>query len=499
MSSSDAGSEPFAEETPPGLTEEERGVYQTLYQVREDRKNLRSPKHVPRVVVITDIAKDYDDLVAMILLKELHRLGLIKLLGFVVNLQPTQTRSKYARGALDTLGLLDMPVAWGEKATDANDVAPYEFESEFGSDHCTFLPLDEQKTSKDPDVIESGIKFMEKIVSDSTFNDITFLLISSLSDMATLVQRTQARYRMRQSDSDSDGENESELLTELMENPSTRLNLQTLDKMKGRKQGTLAKYIRRVVLQGGFTSTFDPDTQEYNVENDQSANNKTDSASAQFVHKFLAVNDVPAIVYNKWAASACGFPQKLFADLRDTGHILDHHLYERQEVQDLKYYEDARLPETRFQGKTQEDFLKTKTNWYELHPEGDVTPIPVEKEVLQYVKIILYDVLAALDTAGKDVRDALEVLEPATGRGKNGNHLGWDGAVGPSEDYPIEFHWYWQLRVHNHEVVGGPQEDLSLDASANVPKMQLAICALLKGALTNAVAEGHGLVEDYKD
>jgi hypothetical protein len=32
----------------------------------------------PEIVVITDLAKDYDDLSAMIVLKELHRIGLSK-------------------------------------------------------------------------------------------------------------------------------------------------------------------------------------------------------------------------------------------------------------------------------------------------------------------------------------------------------------------------------------------------------------------------------------
>lgn len=60
-------------EIPTGLDASEIEVYKTLLGVRE-----RRTKPPPDVFVITDIAKDYDDLVAMILLKELQRLGLIR-------------------------------------------------------------------------------------------------------------------------------------------------------------------------------------------------------------------------------------------------------------------------------------------------------------------------------------------------------------------------------------------------------------------------------------
>jgi hypothetical protein len=65
------------------------------------------------VVVITDVAKDYDDLAAIVVLKELHRLGYVRLEAFIVNLKPARKRAIYLRAALDSLGLQDIPVGVG--------------------------------------------------------------------------------------------------------------------------------------------------------------------------------------------------------------------------------------------------------------------------------------------------------------------------------------------------------------------------------------------------
>lgn len=67
--------EPGAPKIPHGLSDEEILVYRRLIRVKRDRE---ADTHPPEVVVITDLAKDYDDLSAMIVLKELHRLGLSK-------------------------------------------------------------------------------------------------------------------------------------------------------------------------------------------------------------------------------------------------------------------------------------------------------------------------------------------------------------------------------------------------------------------------------------
>jgi hypothetical protein len=57
------------------------------------------------VVVITDLAKDYNDLVAIVMLKKLYRLGFVHLKAFIVNLEPQRKHAIYRQAALDSLGL----------------------------------------------------------------------------------------------------------------------------------------------------------------------------------------------------------------------------------------------------------------------------------------------------------------------------------------------------------------------------------------------------------
>jgi hypothetical protein len=56
-------------------------------------------------VVITDLAKDYDDLAVIIVLKELYRLRFMHLEAFIANLELSRKRAIYGRVALDSLGL----------------------------------------------------------------------------------------------------------------------------------------------------------------------------------------------------------------------------------------------------------------------------------------------------------------------------------------------------------------------------------------------------------
>ncbi|KAE8444112.1 hypothetical protein EG329_000894 [Mollisiaceae sp. DMI_Dod_QoI] len=63
---------------PDSLTREEREVCQDLLNIVKERRD-RGKQRRPRIITITDLAKDYDDLLTMMCLKELHRLEIIEL------------------------------------------------------------------------------------------------------------------------------------------------------------------------------------------------------------------------------------------------------------------------------------------------------------------------------------------------------------------------------------------------------------------------------------
>jgi hypothetical protein len=56
-------------------------------------------------VVIIDLVKDYNNLVVIVILKELYYLGFVYLEAFITNLELSYKRAIYRRVALDSLSL----------------------------------------------------------------------------------------------------------------------------------------------------------------------------------------------------------------------------------------------------------------------------------------------------------------------------------------------------------------------------------------------------------
>jgi hypothetical protein len=90
-------------------------------------------------MVITDLAKDYDDLAAIVVLKELYRLRFVYLEVFIANLELSRKRTIYRQVALDSLGFQDVPISIGTKASiTKHEEYKYKFDSLFMPDIETF-------------------------------------------------------------------------------------------------------------------------------------------------------------------------------------------------------------------------------------------------------------------------------------------------------------------------------------------------------------------------
>jgi inosine-uridine nucleoside N-ribohydrolase len=348
---------------PQGLSEKEISHYETLINVVKARPgpDIKKPKEQPRVVVITDLAKDYDDLAAMVVLKELHRLGVVKLLGFIANLMPAEKRTQFGRGALDSLGLESIPIAQGtsgfpEKARKKHDELAYEFD-------CDFMATDERI---DREFKGNGEDLLHQLCEEAvkTKQELTLVLISSLEDIYTF----------------------SSMYPDLLKTA-----------------------VSKIVLQGGYTVS--PNGK---LEPDESANNnRYDMEAAKYFHTFMQDNKIPSTVYTKVAAFATPLTSKLFAEMAETNHPLGKHLRKVQVEQDLSFYKTASNPdpELRFAPfMDQEWFLKNKTSWFDSEPPKS-TAYPEEQEVIPWLtKVIVYDALAALGASGLDALRALRVL-----------------------------------------------------------------------------------------
>ncbi|KAH6665245.1 hypothetical protein B0J14DRAFT_492795, partial [Halenospora varia] len=100
---------------PSGLITTKQEVYNILLSVPQAGKaNYRK---LLSVVVITDLAKDYNDLVVIVVLKELYCLGFVHLEAFIVNLEPSYKRAIYRQAALGSLSLYNVLIGVSTKAS----------------------------------------------------------------------------------------------------------------------------------------------------------------------------------------------------------------------------------------------------------------------------------------------------------------------------------------------------------------------------------------------
>ena len=346
------------------LSYKEQRLYDILLEFAQARKVNHVP--VPRVVVITDLAKDYDDLAAMVVLKELHRLGLIKLEAFIANFEPARKRALYGRGALDSLGLHDVPIGVGTKASTKDyEEYCYEFEAPFMPDEKTFTP-------NKKNFFEDGFELLDQVFDQAIEEDqkLICVLISSLTDIA------------------------------------------------GYTKAYLEKAVARVYMQGGYSIS----AKDIPTPWDDAANNMVDMPAAETFHKHL--ENIPSDVYTKVAAYETKIPASIFNDLGDMEHPIGKDLQSRYQRQGLQYYKTACGP-TPFNDITQQKFLDKFCGFYERHPPGTLTkngtplpedgtplPDPDTNEIIPYLtKGLLYDTLPALATGGDDLLAVLGVLD----------------------------------------------------------------------------------------
>jgi hypothetical protein len=344
--------------TPAGLSDVETEVYDELIEVLNNRAITgRKP---PRLVVITDLAKDYDDLMAMVMLAELQRLGLVELIAFVANLAPARNRARFGRGALDLLGLQEIPIAIGSKGSDKHHkVNDYEFKQ------CAFMADSHAAAG-----FEKGEDLLVRVFKEAVEENrkVTLVLISSLMDISQFAHKY------------------PDLLKEAVEHIS---------------------------VQGGMYR----DKGELKAD-DYAANNNFSPSHALHFTKYIQENNVPTTVYTKVAAFDTKIYSQFFAELAATGHPLGLHLRKTQLAQDVNFYTDTMDERTRFRPfMTQRWFLRNKSTWFnEGHSEDPaVEPYPHPEQVGPYLTVVVaYDALAALGAAGDDVLERLQVLKPDT-------------------------------------------------------------------------------------
>lgn len=402
---------------PNELTGEECSVYEAILEVVEERKSLSgdNKQRIPHIVIVTDLAKDYDDLLAMMVLKELHRLGVVHIEGFVANLMPSDKRALFGRGALDSLDYPDIPVAVGTIGDSKRMLDPHTHEF----DNTDRFMASEATKNTLPDGQELMREIFTRAVAEGF--GITILTISSLMDLAQFA------------------ENHGELLRNGLSN---------------------------VVLQGGYRIMNGKLTADFAAQN-----NKFDEEGSQAFHDYMQDNRIPSTSWTKVAAQAVPIYNTLFEYLERTDHPLGPYLRNVQVKQDLAFYNRACSDNPYAPYMTQDWYVKTKSTWFAAGHEPD-EPYPLGEDMIPYfTKVVAYDALAAVGSAGEDVLEKFGIIRPIVKR--------------KDVDDPT------------HRLVGIPavqetadQPGLPEEHNFDAHKMGLVITALLKGSILAVKPQG---------
>jgi hypothetical protein len=387
----------FRSKIPKDISPEDRCYYEKLIPVLKSRK----PSDKPRIVIITDIEQDYDDLMAIIFLSEMHRLGVVELAGFIANHQQALRRARFLRTIVYLLGLGHLEVALGTAGVEKTDgpqyarltaSAYYELKNETFDqmiwntkphrpgqkpDRSPEQILHDLKTQVDPpdaSPFRSGRELMDDLamqVDTEGKEPLTVLLISSMQDIA-----------------------------------------EYFDAHKN-EDAFFKQHFKKFVSQGGYYHVTAPDgtcTLEPNMDMN---NNFVHKTAAKVYTDSLVKYNLPSDAWSREAAKAARLEGKTLGMLVDHGPIGTHlsWLYRRQEFKfywdpyhapymphlDPGWYATTRLcldPLSKEYAK----FTKT---------------VPEFQDVVPYSKVIAYDGCAAMGAVGDDVMLALGVLLPA--------------------------------------------------------------------------------------
>jgi tetratricopeptide (TPR) repeat protein len=211
------------------------------------------------VIVFTDIGRDVDDEMALVVLSALKRKRLLNPIAVITTLSPVKDRANLARGSLDTMGLAAVPVGIGGRGgvADGVDLEVYE------ADHAR----------SSASIAESGMELACQALESVPSNSAQIICLASLSDMATLIRDHQELFTSK---------------------------------------------VKEVVVMGGVmpmdsSETLTPDT---------AYNNNCDMESANYVYQRCQELGVPTATLSRWAAYGCPIRPKLMDELAKTKHMV---------------------------------------------------------------------------------------------------------------------------------------------------------------------------------
>ena len=181
---SGSGPSPTASTTTPTIPFAENATEYKTYLKLQKLVAARAPEQKPRILVFTDIDQDYDDLLAIVFLAEMHRMGAVELAGFVANHHPVEKRAKFLKTVLRLLGLPNVPVAKGTRGVE--DFKAHAADLYYGLKNTTFINRAKNAALGEGDAL---IKRLAEMTGQGGENGkpvtqpLTVLLLSTLQDI----------------------------------------------------------------------------------------------------------------------------------------------------------------------------------------------------------------------------------------------------------------------------------------------------------------------------
>ena len=336
------------------------------YELLINALAARKPSDRPRLLVVTDIEQDYDDLMAIIFLSEMHRLGAVELAGFIANHGQTLERAKFLRTIVHLLGLGHLEVAQGTLGVEDQSQKLWIDDSYYELKNTTFA---EKEWNKRP--FHSGRSLIERLARevDQDKEPLTVLLISSLQDIA-----------------------------------------EYFDTHRG-DAAFLQTHFKKFISQGGYEVKDERPDGTCTLEPIMGmANNGWHPTAARYYTNCLTEYGLPSDAWSREAAKAARLDGSVFSKLDKYGPIGTHlsWLYRRQE---FKFYWDPfnapYIPRLNADWYLQTRLVldPNSTQFAEFKKKP-----PSFSQVLPFTKVIAYDGCAAMGAVGDDVMRALGVM-----------------------------------------------------------------------------------------
>mmetsp|Transcript_24513 Transcript_24513/g.51331 ORF Transcript_24513/g.51331 Transcript_24513/m.51331 type:complete len:872 (+) Transcript_24513:294-2909(+) len=284
------------------------------------------------LIVITDIGRDIDDALALVMLSSLKKIFILNPLAVIVTLPPLEDRACLARTVLDSLGMHDVPVGLG-----TDEACPSEI---------TLKPFN-GITQQNPFYFERGSSLMARTLSEAEDKSVKLLCLANLKDISDLIIKQEALFRTK---------------------------------------------VKEVVIMGGASHL---EAREQLVPDEAASNNSCDLTAARHVYAECQQHSIPTTTISRYAAYGCPLLVSFLDGLKKTNHLLAGEIHNSNFKSMQQLWKKVNMPSwmpgrgklpARCNREWFLDFFKVKVD--------DSTDLL--REILQGSALYLYDSLATL-------------------------------------------------------------------------------------------------------